>query len=113
MLYVLQWYLPQTYEVTLGRKYGRFTAQAGVLDTAAGRYKVEVTLDQQAPIAYIAEPGNIAKIDLAVNNVNRMRLQLYSAFPLKSPLAAGADTTVGRNGARLPGLALANPLLLP
>jgi len=104
---------PQVREVTLGRKFATFEATFAVLDTATGRHRLDITLDSRRPKSYFAEPGKPASVVVSVNDVSRMRLQLYSPGPLKSPLAAGADAAVGGNGGGLPGAALCDPIVLP
>lgn len=89
---------PQTYLVTLGRQYAKFTATAAVLDTAAGRYRIDVTLDSTTPKTYYVEPGTSAPLSISVAGVYRMRIQLYAPGPLKNPLQAGADAAAGKNG---------------
>jgi hypothetical protein len=104
---------PQMREVTLGRKYARFTATAAVLDTSTGSYRIDVTLDGHPPKTFTTTPGKPARIDLSVAGISRMRIQMYAPGKLKSPLQAGVDAAGGGNGGGLPGIGLGDPLLLP
>lgn len=104
---------PQTREVTLGRRYQRFVTTLAVLDTSTGRHRVDITLDTRLPKTYTVTPGHARKIILDVTGVSRMRIELYAPSPLKNPIQAGADSTVGRNGGGLPGVGLGDPMLLP
>lgn len=104
---------PQIREVTLGRRFQRFTTTAAVLDTSTGRHRIDITLDSQAPKTFTVSPGHSRKIALNVSGISRMRIELYAPGELKSPIQAGADSTVGRNGGGLPGVGLGDPMLLP
>ncbi|MGZ0153529.1 hypothetical protein ACXJJ3_41130 [Kribbella sp. WER1] len=104
---------PQVREVTLGRKFKRFTATAVVLDSSNGSHRVDITLDGQAPRVYTVRPGHPEPIKLDVTGISRLRVQLYAPGPLKNPIQAGADSAAGRNGGGLPGVALGDPMLLP
>jgi len=104
---------PQVREVTLGKRYTRFNATAAVLDTSSGRHRIDITLDGKPPQTFVTEPGKPIKINLDVTRVSRLRIELYAPGKLKSALQAGADAAVGENGGGLPGLGLADPLLLP
>ncbi|WFE40830.1 hypothetical protein [Micromonospora sp. WMMD998] len=104
---------PQVREVTLGRKFSRFTATAAVLDTSTGRHRIDITLDGHPPKTFAVAPGSPASINVSVAGVSRLRIQLYAPGKLKSPLQAGADAAGGNNGGGLPGIALGDPTLLP
>lgn len=104
---------PQVREVALGRRYTRFNAMAAVLDTSSGRHRIDITLDGKPPRTFVTEPGERVKISLDVSRVSRMRIELYAPGELKNPLQAGADAAVGENGGGLPGIGLADPVLLP
>ena len=104
---------PQTRLVTLADRFSRLTADAAVLDTKDGDYRIDITLDSSAPVTYNVRPGKTTSIDLDVTGVSRMRIQMYAPGPLKNPLQAGADSAVGENGGGLPGVALGDPVLLP
>ena len=104
---------PQTRTFVLGGQYSTFTADLAVLDSAAGTYRVDITLDSSSPQTFTVEAGVPAKLSLPVGGVQRMRIQMYAPGELKSPVQAGADTTQGENGGGLPGIGLADPLLLP
>lgn len=104
---------PQILEVSLGRQFKKFTATAVVLDTSSGTYRIDITLDGQPPMSFATSPGSFTAIEVNVENVSRMRIQMYAAESLKGPLQAGSDTAAGENGGGLPGVALADPLLLP
>lgn len=74
---------------------------------------MSITLDGQAPNTYFVQPGENELIEIPVAGAYRMRVELFSASRIKSPVEAGVDTAGGKNGAGLPGLALADPMLLP
>lgn len=104
---------PQTQEVTLSRKFTLFTTTAAVLDTHSGEYRIDFTLDALPPRSFTTSPGNPTPIEIDVSDVSRMRIEMFSAGELKSPIQAGADTAIGENGGGLPGVALGDPLFLP
>ncbi|WP_299169686.1 hypothetical protein [uncultured Arthrobacter sp.] len=104
---------PQVFEVTLGKKFSTFTTSLGVLDTKNGEHRIDISLDQGDPVIYTANPGPPTEITLDVKEVSRMTIRLYAPNELKSPLQAGVDSTIGENGGDLPGVALADPVVLP
>lgn len=104
---------PQTRTFILGRQYTSFSTTAVVLDSAEGTYRIDITCDQQAPRTYEVSAGERKKITLDVAGVDRLRVQLYAAGPLKSAVQSGADSTQGENGGGLPGVALGDPEVQP
>ncbi|WP_328997930.1 NPCBM/NEW2 domain-containing protein [Kribbella sp. NBC_00709] len=104
---------PQTWEVSLGKKYRQFTALAAVADTAGGEKtttKFEVDVDGEAH-SYTARVGKPAPIKLDVRGALRLRIRIFAPADLRSPIRAGADSTQGK-GSQMPNAGLTTPQLL-
>lgn len=104
---------PQTWEVSLGKKYSLFTARAAVADTAGGEKtttKFEVDVDGEAH-SYTARVGRSVPIKLDVRGALRLRIRIFAPTDLKSPIQAGADAAAGK-GSQMPNAGLTTPQLL-
>jgi hypothetical protein len=104
---------PQTYEVSLGRKYSKFKAMAGIMDSSSGPTKIEIESDGHFLQRIITETGKPKQVNVNVKNLLHLKIKLYAPQRLKSPLEAGADAAGGNNGGELPGVALGDPRLIP
>jgi hypothetical protein len=104
---------PATYDVDLGRRYSRFTAVAGVVDTAASGSTDKFEIDVDGALqSWTASIGHPQTIDIDVHNALRLSIRIYPPATLKSPLQAGADTAGGTSSV-LPDAALGHPVLIP
>lgn len=104
---------PQTWEVSLGRRYTQFVARAAVADTAGGEKtttKIEVDVDGEAHF-YTARVGKSVPIKLDVRGALRLRIRIFAPTDLKSPIQAGADAAAGK-GSQMPNAGLTTPQLL-
>ncbi|MDQ1295307.1 MAG: hypothetical protein QG608_3192 [Actinomycetota bacterium] len=105
---------PQTYEVSLGRKYSKFEAMAGIMDSSSsGPTKIEIEADDRLLRRIITQTGDPKQVNVNVQNVLHLKIKLYPPHRLKSPLEAGADAAGGNNAGGLPGVALGDPRLTP
>lgn len=103
---------PATYEVVLGREFSRFTALAGVVDTAARETRTKFEIDVDGKLhTFTAELGKPQAVDIDVRGALRLTVRIYAPAPLKSPLEAGADIAGGVQSV-LPDAALGHPLLV-
>lgn len=103
-----------TVEYTIGRRFRRFEAMAGVLDDArdgeqTGRFElfVDGTLRARAATSL----GKPARFRVDVTGVLRLRLVAYRSDTVASPLMVGALMTSGRSG-NMPELAWGDPTLM-
>lgn len=104
---------PAAYDVDLGRRFSRFTAVAGVVDTAASGSADKFEIDVDGVLkSWTASIGHPQNIDIDVRNALRLTIRIYPPATLKSPLQAGADAAGGVQSA-LPDAALGHPVLIP
>jgi hypothetical protein len=104
---------PATYDVDLGRRYSRFTAVAGVVDTAASGSTDKFEIDVDGALqSWTASIGHPQTIDIDVHNALRLSIRIYPPATLRSPLQAGADAAGGTSSV-LPDAALGHPVLIP
>jgi hypothetical protein len=102
-------------EFDLGRQYRRLTSVVGVLDDAAEAKQVgyfRVFLDGSPEPEVGAALGRPGRVDVDVTGVLRVRLEMYRADTVRSPMMAGVLAAGGRS-AKLPELAWGNPTLTP
>lgn len=103
---------PQTYEVDLGRRFARFEAVAGAVDTAAAGVAAKVEIDVDGKLyKFEAALGRPQPVTVDVQGALRLRIRMYAPATLKSPIQAGADAAGGRTSV-LPDTALGHPVLV-
>ncbi|HEX3782258.1 MAG TPA: SEFIR domain-containing protein [Pseudonocardiaceae bacterium] len=102
-------------EFSLGRKYRRFEAIAGVLDDAADSGQTgqfQVFTDGTVRARGEAHLGRAVRFQVDVTGVLRLRLVAYRPDTIASPLMIGALATSGKSG-NMPELAWGDPILRP
>jgi hypothetical protein len=104
---------PATYEVDLGRRFARFEAVAGVVDTAAGDAGATFEIDvDDKHYTFDAALGRSQPVNIDTKGALRLRIRMYAPATLKSPIQAGADVAGGKKSL-LPDSALGHPVLVP